>query len=148
MTYVHQSSPTRAKLSVHMQSRKPRPKKVDAEALPAIEQLVSSRGVSNIPQDWREELTTESEAPLESVLTFWKDLLAKDDSGVSPEVAQEILASIATLADKYPAASQREGSISEGAVVLTDPKTLKAQLHASSLPKPVVEWGDLPIAKF
>ena len=148
MTYIHPSSPTRAKVSVHLQSRKPRPKKINAEALPVMAELASSRGVSDIPEGWNEELTTEGEALLDAVVTFWKDLLAKENSGVSAEAAESLLKEISAIAGKFPAASQREGAISAGAVVVTDPKALREKLKVSSPPKPVVEWGDLPTSKF
>ncbi|KAH8099586.1 Metalloenzyme, LuxS/M16 peptidase-like protein [Cristinia sonorae] len=146
MTYIHPSSPTRAKISVHMRSRKPPPKKINAEALPAIAEHVASLGVTNIPEGWAEELTSDGEALLEPVLTFWRELLTKEESGVKD--VESALKGISAIADKFPAESQREGSISKSAVVITDPKVLKAQLKPSSPPQPVVEWGDLPVARF
>ncbi|TCD63541.1 Insulinase (Peptidase M16) [Steccherinum ochraceum] len=148
MKYIHPSSPTRAKISVHMKSGKPRPKKVDAAALPVMAELASSRGVTNIPEAWTEELTADGEALLDPVVAFWKDLLAKDGSGVSSDAAPALLADISAVADKYPAASQREGAIPESVTVLTDMEVLRARLLPSSPPKPTVEWGDLPTSKF
>lgn len=140
MSYIHPSSPTRAKVSIHLQSRKPRPQKFNVEALLAMEKLALLRGVPSVPPGWNEQLETEGEAVLDVVVAFWKGLLAKEDSGVSAEVAEVLLKEIVDVAGQFPATSPYEGTVPAEAVIFTEARALKETLRVTSPAKPAVEW--------
>ncbi|CAL1705686.1 unnamed protein product [Somion occarium] len=144
-TYVHPASSSRGKLSVHVKSRKPRPAKISLPAIDAISELVASNGVTLDPQ-FKENLTTDGEPSVEQLTAALKDAFVS--AQVSPEQSQQIASHVSAICEKFPADSADEGQLPENAKVIEDPKVVKAELKRSGPPKPVTDWGDLPISRF
>jgi insulysin len=146
MSAVHPASPNRAKLSVHMQSQKPRPKKIGHAAAQAFEAIVKTSGVlaPDSSGGWQDEQDEQDGEPtVDEYVAHWKGLLEQQAK------AAELLAAIPALVEKYPA--EGEGGADrrrEGAAYIEDVDAFKKGLQVSADPKPLVEWGDLPTAKF
>lgn len=149
LSQIHPSSPTRSKLSVQCRSQKPRPKKISAAAVLAFESLVRNAGVSFDETAWLEELGSN---PTPSVVDFenhWKGILV--EPAVTTEVAQQLLGEIPALVERNPAEVVDEDGVivkREGVTYIEDVNAFKASLALSEVPKPLVEWGDLPTSKF
>jgi insulysin len=149
LSQVHPSSPTRSKLSVHCRSQKPRPKKISAAAVLAFESLVRNAGVSFDETAWQEELGSN---PAPNVVDFenhWKGILV--EPAVTTEVAQQLLGEVPALVERNPAEVVDEDGVivkREGVTYIEDVNAFKAGLALSEVPKPLVEWGDLPMSKF
>lgn len=126
-----------------MRSRKPRSKGMSEEALIALEKLATEHGVPDA-QRWKENLTGDGDPAIEHVTTYWQSILSSEDSAIT----EKLLAEIPVLAAKYPSSSDYEGKLRPGITLVEDPKVFKATLRTSQPPRPVVEWGDLPISKY
>lgn len=143
---VHYSSPTRAKVAVHLKAQKPRPKRTSEAALASFAESLENQGIVVDQTKWREELFAHGE-PLQTEATaYWQRTLAEEES-LSPESAKDLLGSLATYAEAAPAISDYEGSLKEGTAVVEDPKAYRSRSRLTDPPKPVVEWGDLPQPK-
>ena len=53
-----------------------------------------------------------------------------------------------SLAREYPAQGNDEGAISPRSVVVEDIKQVRASRKVTEYPVPVIQWGDLPLAKY
>ena len=148
MSRVHPSSRTRAKISTHLHSQKPRPKKIGLAAMEAFEALLVDKGIAVDTEKWREELAGEGEPLLTQFGKYWQDTLSSQAHPVSPEVAQELMAALPAIMEKNPAEADYEGTIKEGVRFIEDPKAFKASLKRADPPRPLVHWDDLPQAKF
>ncbi|THG99965.1 hypothetical protein EW026_g2491 [Hermanssonia centrifuga] len=146
-THIHYSSPTRAKFSVHLRSQKPQPKKVSEAAMIAFEENISQRGLAIGSQQWRQELFESGEPLLTQAITYWTQIFSAESSGVSQDTVKDLLLGLSQLAERYPAQSAYEGKTRDSAMPIDDPATFRTSLRISDLPKPVVDWGDLPTSK-
>ncbi|KAH9950182.1 insulin-degrading enzyme [Amylocystis lapponica] len=143
LSRIHPSSSSRAKLSVHLRSQKPPAQKISNSAMEAFESLVTARGITVDGQRWRSELTGNGEPLVSHFERYWQATLAGEPA-VTPEVGKEIMASLPALLEQHPAPTESKGKIKDGVVFIEDPKAFRASLKVSALPKPLVDWGDLP----
>ncbi|KAI0784388.1 insulin-degrading enzyme [Abortiporus biennis] len=144
LTLVHPSSSTRAKLSVHLKSQKPRGKTMSKDAIKAFAEAVAQKG---LPVD-SQQFTGDKEPTVDQVLAFCKQAFAAAGPSIPQAIVDELLAKVTTLADQFPAESDYEGKLKEGAVVIEDTKDVKATLRQTQPSRPLIEWGDLPISRY
>ncbi|GJE87118.1 insulin-degrading enzyme [Phanerochaete sordida] len=143
---VHYSSPTRAKVAVHLKAQKPRPKRMSEAAVSAFGESLEAQGVTVDQAKWREELFAHGEPLQSDVAAYWERTLA-EESSLSPEAAKELVCGLSKHAEAAPATSEYEGRLREGTVLVEDPKAYRERSRLTDLPKPVLEWGDLPHSK-
>jgi insulysin len=145
MSNVHPSSKTRAKLSVHMLSQKPRAPRISLEAAEAFEALVreANLGIED-PSAWRDVL---GEPPFEATALgqFWLQSLAD-----KPQ-KEALLAAIPGLLKQFPVAgetadAENATSSTKDTTFIDDPAAFRASLKVSDDRSPMVEWGDLPLS--
>lgn len=146
LTRIHQSSPTRAKISVHLLSQKVKPKKISLAAMEAFESTALEQGFLVDGEKWREELTGDGEPLLAQFVKYWLDTLSRDTPAL--EKVPQILAALPGLMEKFPAEGDYQGKLKEGVTFIEDAQAFKASLRVSDPPSPLVEWGDLPRSKF
>ncbi|KZT02312.1 insulin-degrading enzyme [Laetiporus sulphureus 93-53] len=148
MSRIHQSSSSRAKMSVHLRSQKPRPKKIGLVAMEAFENTLIERGIKVNGQKWREELTGDGEPLLSQFTKYWQGTLPVQNPSLTPEASEQIMACVPGLLEQYPADSDYEGKIKDGVHFIEDPKAFKASLRRADPPRPLVQWDDLPMSKY
>lgn len=140
LAQIHPSSTTRAKLSVHAASRKPREKKVSSKALEDLNAYIQEQSFV-LPEGWQEGLGEEPAA----------DTVVKAIRGALVDAAPETIASLALklteLVEKSPAESDNKGTLKEGVVVIKDLIRFRELVTVSDSPKPLVDWNDLPVSK-
>jgi insulysin len=142
MSRIHPSATMRAKLAVHMYSQKPRPKLISSEAAQKFEAAVLASGMdlTDGTGGWRDELG--SRASVDQFIAYWKTTLGDEAQ------AQELLGVIPALAEEFPTEPEDESQMRrEGAEYIEDMKLFKQKLPLSDEPKPLVEWGDLPVSR-
>ena len=146
---IDPSSTERAKLSVHLRSQKPRPAKISVAAMEAFAQKVAEKGYSVDEQAWRDALAADGDATLDEFGKYWRDALLAQAATVPPQVAQGLTAEVPVLLKEFPAAEEGApvAKLSDGVVLIQDPKTFRASLEVNERPRPMVEWGDLPAPK-
>ncbi|KAG8725587.1 Insulinase (Peptidase M16) [Ceratobasidium sp. 395] len=128
--YIHYSSPTRRKLSVHLTSQKETPAKFSVEASEALLQVLKDEGVP-VEEDQYRQLSA-AQPPLETVLEFWTKHLTDHKSSTS------ILARIPDISARHPVeAVEVEPSFPVGATRIHDVALFKASLTASKAPTPI-----------
>jgi insulysin len=143
MNDVHPASKTRAKLSVHMQSQKPRQPRVSSAATEAFAVLVREKALDGVTETaWKDAPSGEDHPPLPDFEKYWKGILGDKDGG------QELLGMIPELVAKYPVPGEGEDIPRPGVTYITDVEAFKKGLVASVDPGTMVQWGDLPISKF
>ncbi|KAJ7217183.1 Metalloenzyme, LuxS/M16 peptidase-like protein [Mycena pura] len=139
---VHPASKTRAKLSVHMKSQKPRQPRVSSAAADAFEELVREKGPPGIWESTRKDAPSGEECPqLSDFVKHWTGVLKDMDGG------QDLLRLIPQLVAKYPVPGEGEDVPRPGVTYITDIEEFKKALAVSVDPGPMVQWGDLPISK-
>ncbi|KAF9246345.1 Metalloenzyme, LuxS/M16 peptidase-like protein [Melanogaster broomeanus] len=138
---VHPNAQKRAKLSIHMQSRKPRPPRVSAEAVDAFE--ASLKG-ANIAVDYAAlKEAFDGENPLAAdFVRVWQGALTEDV--VSAEDARGLMEQLPALMQKYPVQGESTDAVPVGVTRIEDVKVFKAALQISEPPRPLVQWNDLP----
>ncbi len=109
--YIHYSSPTRAKVSVHLRSQKPRPKKISLAAVTAFVQLLTEQGCTVDLSRWQEELFASGEPEMAQASAYWSRILVEETSGVSADVAKKTLGELPRLAQAHPAQADYEWKI-------------------------------------
>jgi insulysin len=142
---VHPSASKRSKLSVHVRSQKPRPIKISTAAAQAFESDVRVAGVVVLNEGWSEELGSD-QPPVTDFVKYWQGVL--ETSGLTPEAMKDLLMKIPPLMEKYPTEGEDDDAVRKGATYIEDVKAFKATLTVSEVPKPLEEWGDLPLSKF
>ncbi|KAI8989729.1 insulin-degrading enzyme [Trametes punicea] len=147
-SHVDPSSTARSKLSVHVQSQKPRPAKISVAAMEAFAKKVADRGYTVDERGWRDALTADGDAPLNKFADYWRDALLAQAAIVPAQIAQALTTEVPALLEQYPAADDGKVVVNEGATFVQDPKAFRASLEASERPHPLVEWGDLPTSRF
>lgn len=141
---VHPKAPKRAKLSIHMQSQKPRPPRISAKAVEAFEVLVGEAGISVDLAATKDEFDQERPVAAD-FLKRWSDVLTED--AVSIDVAKDLLGRVPALMEQYPVRDENVYSRSADVTRVDDIRAFKASLDVSPPPRPLVDWGDLPTAK-
>lgn len=143
---VHHASSSRTKLSVHLKAQKPRPKRISEAALTAFAESLEKKGVTADQSKWKEELFSSGEPALTQAAAYWQGVLS-NESSITQDEAKTILQTLPKFADEAPASSDYEGKLREGVSVVEDPKSYRSTLRLTDMPKPVVEWNDLPNSK-
>lgn len=141
---VHPKAPKRAKLSIHMQSQKPRPPRISAKAVEAFEVLVGEAGISVDLAATKDEFDQERPVAAD-FLKRWSDVLTED--AVSIDVAKDLLGRVPALMEQYPVRDENVYSCLADVTRVDDIRAFKASLDVSPPPRPLVDWGDLPTAK-
>jgi insulysin len=139
LSRVHPSGVKRSKLSVQLQSRKPRPPRISATAAKAFEALVSAEITLVDPQGWREEMADENPFATQFA-KYWQEALSGFDN------YQELIKKIPGLMMQYPVDEVCHVQTA-GVTFVENVKDFKSALEVTELPQPLVKWGDLPLAK-
>ncbi|KAF5380968.1 hypothetical protein D9615_004092 [Tricholomella constricta] len=142
LSHVHPASATRSKLSVHMVSQKPRPKKVSAAASQAFETLLREAKVEVDETAWKESLGGDGTPLATDFANYWKQVFA------SKENAVKLLDAIPELVEKHPVEGEGKDRVHADISYIKDLKEFKASLTPSMDPGPMVQWGDLPVSRF
>lgn len=143
LSRVHPSGARRSKLSVQLQSRKPRPPRISAAAAEAFESLVASANVLIESAGWKEDMSDEN--PIASEFAkYWQDALSRVDE----DQKVILMKKIPELMALYPVDDDARDIQTAGVTFIEDVDDFKASLEVTELPKPLVEWGDLPLAKY
>ncbi|KAG6334740.1 hypothetical protein ID866_4358 [Astraeus odoratus] len=141
---VHPRATKRSKLSIHMQSQKPRPPRVSGKAMEAFETILQEANIGvDIPSS-RDEFDEENPIAANFV-KYWADVLSPDI--VSADVARSLLEKLPAVMKQYPVRDEND-CYSANATHIKDIKAFKATLGVASPPRPLVDWNDLPTAKF
>lgn len=140
LSRVHPSGVKRSKLSVQLQSRKPRPPRISATAVKAFEALVTAETTLVDPSGWKEEMADENPFATQFA-KYWQDALSGFDN------YQELMKKIPGLMMQYPVDEEASHVRTAGVTFVENVKDFKSTLEVTGLPQPLVEWGDLPLAK-
>ena len=145
------SSPTRAKLSVHLRPQRTAPRRFSISASQAYHVLLKSHGVT-IDDGKYEELSA-SEPPIQAVKAFFSQLLLTSHGEahgitVDPSVGKMLVDAVEELGTKYPAVGEEEVVLRHDIAFIEDHKAFKASLRSSGPATPVEEFPDLPLSKF
>jgi len=140
LTRVHPSSKTRSKLSIHVQSQKPRSKHVSRSAADAFAQAVQEHGIQIESIDWNASLYADGEPTETQFSAFWKDALFKAPT----ETSGEVFTGLPQLLEQFPAQKDAQGSLSEDVIHIKDIGAFRKSLTVSEYPRPLVAWNDLP----
>lgn len=138
---VHPRAKKRAKLSVHLQSQKPRAPRVSAEAMKAFETCLQGANIVVDAAAVREEFDEATPTATEFV-NAWREVLTEDR--VSNAAARGLIEQIPALIEQYPVPSEQANGLPVGATHIEELKVFKAALQISDPPRPLVEWNDLP----
>ncbi|KAJ7112437.1 Metalloenzyme, LuxS/M16 peptidase-like protein [Mycena crocata] len=140
---VHPASKTRAKLSVHMRSQKPRKPRVSAAAAEAFAVLVREKALDGVTEAaWKDAPSGEENPQLPDFTAYWSGVLAEKAGG------DELLSTIPELVTKYPVPGEGEDTPRPDVTYITDIEAFKKGLAVSVDTGPMEQWGDLPISKF
>ncbi|KAF8911060.1 Metalloenzyme, LuxS/M16 peptidase-like protein [Gymnopilus junonius] len=140
MSQVHPSSTTRAKLSVHMVSQKPRPKSVSRPAAAAFESLVRQAFPDLDDKTWK-PYVGDGEPTIIEFGQHWLKALNSDEG-------KKLLAELPRLVEEHPVDEDHDDGQLSGVTYIKDMKAFKDTLEPSIDPGPMVEWNDLPVPRF
>ncbi|RDB21223.1 hypothetical protein Hypma_011756 [Hypsizygus marmoreus] len=142
LSHVHPSSASRSKLSVHMYSQKPRPKKVSAAASEAFEALLRVAQADVEEMHWKESLGGDGTPLATDFANYWKQVIGSQSAAV------KLLDAIPELVEKYPVAGEGKDPVRSDVTYIKDLKEFRGSLRSSVDPGPMVQWGDLPVSRF
>ncbi|KAJ7723946.1 Metalloenzyme, LuxS/M16 peptidase-like protein, partial [Mycena maculata] len=138
---LHPASPTRAKLSVHMRSQKPRQPRVSSAAAEAFTALVREKNLDGVTETtWKDAPSGDENPQLPDFEKYWSGAVGGTAGG------QDLLCMIPDLVARYPVPGESEDAPRPGVTYITDVETFKQGLVASVDPGPMVQWGDLPVS--
>ncbi|KAG1891434.1 Metalloenzyme, LuxS/M16 peptidase-like protein [Suillus subluteus] len=140
LSRVHPLGVKRSKLSVQLQSRKPQPPRISATAAKAFEAFVRAETTLVDPAGWKEEMADENPFATQFA-KYWQDALNGFDN------YQELMKKIPGLMMQYPVDEGVPHVRTAGVTFVENVKDFKSTLEVTELPQPLVEWGDLPLAK-
>jgi insulysin len=140
LSRVHPSGVKRSKLSVQLQSRKPQPPRISAAAAKVFEALVRAETTLVDPSGWKEEMADENPFATQFA-KYWQESLSGSDN------YQELIKKIPGLMMQYPVDEEVPHVRTVGVTFVENVKDFKSALEVTELPQPLVEWGDLPLAK-
>ncbi|PWN23331.1 hypothetical protein BCV69DRAFT_280939 [Microstroma glucosiphilum] len=151
MQYIHPSSPTRAKLSVHVQSQV-KAKMFSTQAAEALKAQLSAGG-EGTPQPPAEawEMLLKGETSVDSVKEFVKSTLAT--AGAPEPMVAQVLGAVEALAEQFPAPVVEGSEVEKSATSSTsadvsktvevhDPAVFKAGLVPSKASQPIRSWEE------
>ena len=165
--FVDPSSPSRAKISVHVKPQNPPPRRLSLQAAQAFAQRLQEH---NIAVDTEEFLhLSESLPPISAVKAHMSAILLGDDivseailgdvqpsAGAvdarmpsDPDVGRLLLEELEALGRQYPAEGEGDVQLNKAVEYITgDASVFKAGLRLSDPPRPVEEFHDLPVSRF
>jgi insulysin len=141
---AHPQAKKRAKLSVHLQSQKPRAPRVSTEAMKAFETRLQEANVVIDVAATREELQ-EANPTATDFVNAWREVLTEDR--VPNADARDLIGQIPALIEQYPVPGEDADGLPLGVTRIEELKAFKTTLQISDPPKPLVEWNDLPMPK-
>ena len=144
---MHYSSPTRAKASIHLRSQKPPPAHLSEQAIAVFEQEAKKAGLKSDTSGWKEELFAHGEPLLAQVTSYWRPILTSADSGIDQQTAQGLAERFLQLAQQFPAKASDRGKYRPESLLARTPQAIRSSRKLSEYPVPLVQWGDLPLAK-
>ena len=145
MTYIHPSSPTRSKLSIHLSSQKAPSPRV---SLKAAEVLLGQFKAAGVPvQEGPYNAAAKLELSANIHQAQWKTYFENDPT-FDEKVAAELVESIARVAKKYPVEEkvvESEGIVKpvHAPVYIDEVSALKARMTLGKAAIPVENWSDL-----
>lgn len=138
---AHPRTRKRAKLSVHLQSQKPRAPRVSTEAMNAFEtRLQEANIIVNIAAA-REEFDEATPTATDFINT-WREVLTED--GVSNADVRGLIEQIPALIEQYPVPGEDADGLPICVTRIEDLNVFKAALQISDPPRPLVKLNDLP----
>lgn len=147
--YIDPASSTRSKLSVHVRSQRPAPRKF---SLPAAQAFLVLLKTHHVPIDEDNYLAlSASEPPVAAVKAHWTDVLVNGkDPGVRVDsaVASTLLEELDVLGAKYPAVGDGVLELASNVVYIKDGKEFRQGLKLTGPAKAVEEFHDLPLSRF
>lgn len=151
LKYIHPSSATRSKLSVHLNSTASPSLRFSAKAVDALEQAVNAQGLP-VPKEAFDALRTQQPA-IETVKDMASEAMAQNPTPLPAEAVKQMLQLVDGLAAQFPFTdSSAEGAKEiqsvkvESAIKpeeVTDATALKAQLRPSKANVPVRSLDEL-----
>ncbi|KAG9318652.1 Metalloenzyme, LuxS/M16 peptidase-like protein [Chiua virens] len=138
---VHPRAKKRAKLSIHLQSQKPRAVQVSAEASKAFKNLLEEARAIDVAAarvEFDEVTPTVTE-----FINAWQEALA--EHGVSSADIRGLVEQIPRLTEQHPVPGEDADGLPAGATRIEDLTIFKAALQISDPPRPLVDWNDLPM---
>ena len=139
---VHPNAPKRSKLSIHMQSQKPRAPQVSSKTVEAFEGLVKEANTGINVASIR-EMFNETNPVASDFVKHWTDALSQ----VGDDAARDLLAKLPGLMEQYPVRDENIFSRTADVTRIKDIESFKATLEVSCSPLPLVQWNDLPTPK-
>ncbi|KAL4067799.1 Metalloenzyme, LuxS/M16 peptidase-like protein [Scleroderma citrinum] len=140
---VHPNAPKRSKLSIHMQSQKPRIPRVSAKAMEAFEVSIKEANIG-IDVASIKEVFDEANPVATDFAKHWTNVLTQNVSG---DIARGLLENLPALMEQHPVQDENASSRLADATYIEDFKSFKAILEVSRPPQPLVHWNDLPTSK-
>lgn len=128
--FIHHSSPSRRKLSVHLTSQRKTPTKFSVEASEALLKILKQENVPVEEGQYRQ--LSAAQPPLEAVLEFWTNQLKSHKSSAA------ILAQIPEIAAQHPLEGTTvDPGFPERATRVENIAMFKARMTASKAPTPI-----------
>lgn len=146
--YIHQDSPCRAKLSVHLCSQQTPSPRVSIKAADVLMHLFKDAGVPVKEKEY----TAASSLQLSVVLhqKTWRDYFDKEDPMFDRKIAADLIEMIPKIAKQYPVIEKGatgEAKLREGAVYVDSIPALKRRLMLGPAAIPVDSYSDLTGSK-
>lgn len=139
---AHPQAKKRTKLSIHLQSQKPRAPRVSAEAMKAFETRLQEANIVVDVAATREELR-EANPTATDFVNAWREVLTED----RVPNAVDLIGQIPALMEQYPVPGEDADGLPLIVTRIEELKAFKTTLQISDPPKPLVEWNDLPTPK-
>lgn len=150
MKHIHPSSPSRAKLSVYVESQV-KPRAFSVEAAKALREDFGGSRFASAPQPPAEawEMLSAGNSSVDTVKDFIRESFTA--AGASAELLEQAIATVDSLAERFPApvakpASEESAKSAPPADIIevaeNDPTTFKAGLIPSKAAQPVRSWED------
>lgn len=138
-SHVDPNSLKRSKLSVHLESQKPKTQHLSSDAIQVVTTFVraSSPDFANL----QEPQFPEQSPTVTDFLAYWELQIAHHHS------PKGLLEEISKIAERYYAPSE-ETPLPMGTTLVKDLQEFKGHLQKAPVLGPLVSWGDLPMSKF
>ncbi|KIJ69177.1 hypothetical protein HYDPIDRAFT_105764 [Hydnomerulius pinastri MD-312] len=133
---VHPKAPKRSKLSIHLQSRKPR---VSAKAMEAFKTLIKEANITVHFAELKEKFGEENPVAADFI-KVWHDTLT--EGLLSEDITRGLMEQIPALMKQHPV--ENTDTLPSGVTRIENLEAFKANLQVSDAPRPLVEWNDLP----
>lgn len=138
---AHPQAKKRTKLSIHLQSQKPRAPRVSTEAMKAFEIRLQEANIIVDIGAAREEFDEATPTATDFINT-WRAVLTEDR--ISNVDARGLMEQIPALIEQYPVPGEDADGLPVGVTPIKDLNVFKAALQISDPPRALVKWNDLP----